>query len=105
MRWHDDIFVMERPFKFQSIPDTEETFPLSPTKLGFCSSDYCAFRKTGASQEVLVSMQETQETQAWSLGQEDPLEKGMAAHASILDWRIPWTEEPDGLQSIGSQKS
>ena len=36
-----------------------------------------------------------------SLGQEDPLEKGMAAHSSILAWRIPWTEEPGGLQSMG----
>ena len=37
-----------------------------------------------------------------SLGQEDPLEEGMAAHRSILAWRIPWTEEPGGLQSMGS---
>ena len=36
-------------------------------------------------------------------GQEDPLEKGMATHSSILAWRIPWTEEPGGLQSMGSQ--
>ena len=36
------------------------------------------------------------------LGQEDPLEKGMATHSSILAWRIPWTEEPGGLQSMGS---
>ena len=40
-----------------------------------------------------------------SLGQEHPLEKEMAAHSSILAWRIPWTEEPSGLQSVGSQKS
>ena len=39
-----------------------------------------------------------------SLGQEDPLEKGMATHSSILAWRSPWTEEPGGLQSIGSQR-
>ena len=39
-----------------------------------------------------------------SLGLEDPLEKGMATHSGILAWRIPWTEEPDGLQSIGSQR-
>jgi len=39
-----------------------------------------------------------------SLGQEDPLEKGMAVHSSILAWRIPWTEEPGGLQSIGLQR-
>ena len=38
-------------------------------------------------------------------GGEDPLEEGMDTHSSILDWRIPWTEEPSGLQSIGSQKS
>ena len=45
-----------------------------------------------------------QETQVQSLGQEDPLEKGMATHSSILAWRIPWTEEPGELQSIGSQR-
>ena len=39
-----------------------------------------------------------------SLGQEDPLEEGMATHSSILAWRIPWTEEPGGLQSMRSQK-
>ena len=43
------------------------------------------------------------ETQLPSLGWEDPLEKGMATHSSIFAWRISWTEEPDGLQSIGSQ--
>ena len=45
-----------------------------------------------------------QETQVQSLGQEDPLEKGMATHSSILVWRIPWTEDPGRLQSMGSQK-
>ena len=45
------------------------------------------------------------ETWVWSLGQEDPLEKGMATHSSILVWRIPWTEESDGLQSIAVTKS
>ena len=46
-----------------------------------------------------------QETWVSSLGEEDPLEKGMATHSSILAWRIPWTEEPGGLQSMGTQKS
>ena len=46
-----------------------------------------------------------QETWVRSLGQEDPLEKGMATHSSILAWRIPWTEEPGGLQSVGSKES
>ena len=44
-----------------------------------------------------------QETRVQSLGQEDPLEKEMATHSSILAWRIPWTEEPGGLWSMGSQ--
>ena len=44
-----------------------------------------------------------QETQVWSLGQEDPLEKETATHSSIHAWKIPWNEEPGGLQSMGSQ--
>ena len=46
-----------------------------------------------------------QEMKVQSLGREDPLEKEMATHSSILAWRISWTEEPGGLQSMGSQKS
>ena len=49
------------------------------------------------------AMQEPQETWVQFLDQEDPLEEGMATHSSILAWRIPWTEEPGGLQSIGYQ--
>ena len=45
-----------------------------------------------------------QETWVQSAGQEDPLEKGMATHSSILAWRIPWTEKPSRLQSMGSQR-
>ena len=45
-----------------------------------------------------------QETWVASLGWEDPLEKGMSTHSSILAWRIPWTEEPDGLQFMGLQR-
>ena len=50
-------------------------------------------------------MQETQEMQVQSLGGEDPLEEEMATHSSIFAWRIPWTEEIDGLQSMGSQRA
>ena len=53
---------------------------------------------------ICLPMQETQETWVSSMGQENPLEKGMATHFSILAWRIPWTEEPGGLQSMGSQR-
>ena len=45
-----------------------------------------------------------QETQVHSLDQEDPLEKEMATHSSVLDWRMQWTEDPDGLRSVGSQR-
>ena len=45
-----------------------------------------------------------QETRIQSLGQEDPLEKGMATHSSTVAWKIPWTAEPGGLQFMGSQK-
>ena len=53
---------------------------------------------------MVKSLPAMQETQVWSLGQEDPLEKGMATHSSILAWEIPWTEEPGRLQSMGSQR-
>ena len=46
-----------------------------------------------------------QEMWVQSLGQKDPLEKGMAMHTSILAWRIPWTEEPGGLQAMGHKES
>ena len=46
-----------------------------------------------------------QETRVLSLGWEDPLEEGMATHSSIVAWRIPWTEEPDGLPSTGLQRA
>ena len=53
----------------------------------------------------LPAIQKRQETQAQSLGREDPLKKEIATHSSILAWGIPWTEKPSGLQSMGSQKS
>ena len=52
----------------------------------------------------LLAMQKMQETQVQSLDREDPLEEGTATHSRILAWRIPWTEEPGGLQSMGSQR-
>ena len=53
----------------------------------------------------MPAKQETQEMQVLSLRWEDPLEEGMAIHSSILAWRIPWTEDPGGLQSTRSQRS
>ena len=54
--------------------------------------------------EVVKNLPAMQETQVWSLGWEDPQEEGMATHSSILAWRVPWTEEPGGLQSIQWQR-
>ena len=52
--------------------------------------------------QTVKNLPAIQETQVWSLGQEDPLEKGIATHSSILAWRVPWTEDPGG--STGSQR-
>ena len=68
--------------------------------LGSCFSRNLGFPRGSA----VKNLPAVQKTQVWSLGQEDPLEKGMATHSSILAWRIPWTEEPGGLQSLGSQR-
>ena len=54
--------------------------------------------------QMVKNLPAVQETQVRSLGQEDPLEKEMATHSSILAWRIPWTEEPGGLQSMRLQR-
>ena len=53
---------------------------------------------------MVKSLPAMQETRVRSLGREDPLEKGMANHSSVLAWRIPWTEEPGGLRCMGSQR-
>ena len=54
--------------------------------------------------QLVKNLPAKQETWVWSLDQEDPLEKGVATHSSILAWRIPLTEDPAGLQSMGSQR-
>ena len=53
---------------------------------------------------MVKNLPAVQETQAWSLDQENPLEKGIDTHSSVLAWRIPWTEDPGGQQSMGSQR-
>ena len=59
---------------------------------------------SGSVVKNLPAVQETQETQVWSLGREEPLEEKMATHSNILAWKIPWTEEPGRLQSMGSRE-
>ena len=54
--------------------------------------------------QMVKNLRAMQETQVQALGWEDPLEKGMAMHSNNLTWEIPWTEEPGGLQPLGSQR-
>ena len=77
--------------------------------MAFCRSrtwnfEFWAFLQLLFASLVVKSMPAKQETQVRTLGQEDPLEKEMMTHSSILAWEIPWTEEPGGLQSVGSQR-
>ena len=76
----------------------------------YMSTNPCVFRYTQCTQlaslvaQLLKNLSAVQETQVRFLGQEDPLEKEMATHSSILAWEISWTEEPCGLQLMGSQE-
>ena len=65
----------------------------------FCIVHACAFKVA----QTVKNLPAVWETQVRSLGQEDPLEKGLAIYSSMLAWETPWTEEPGGLQSMGSQ--
>ena len=66
---------------------------------------YCMYQgRSSLVAQTVKNLPAMQETRVRSLGWEDPLEKGVATHSSILAWRIPWTEEPGGLQSMGSQR-
>ena len=83
-------------------PGIEPTSLMSPALAG-------RFFTTSATWEALVAqtvknLPEMQKTWVQSLGREDPLEEVMTTHSSILAWRIPWTEEAGGLQSMGSQR-
>ena len=76
---------------------------------GICIQLITSLFKEGAFQvtqweRIYLSTQEIQEIWVWSLGREDPLEKEMATHSTILDWKIAWAEELDGLQSMGLQR-
>ena len=68
------------------------------------SCQILSFATSFFQERICLPVQETQEMQVWSLGWEDPLEKEIAIHSSILAWKIPWTEEPGGLQSLRSQR-
>ena len=68
------------------------------------TSPLLCFARTCLVAQMIKNLSAMQETQVRSLGQGDPLEKGMATQSSILVWKIPWTEESGGLQSMGTQR-
>ena len=92
------------------VPDLEFRVPgsaepgLSCTICQFLTNWFCLRRWTSLVVQTVKNLPATQETWVQSLGWEHPLEKGMATHFSILAWRIPWTEEPGRLQSMGLQR-
>ena len=80
-----------------------ETTP--KTALGQQSQDEQLIRgNSSLVAQTVTKLSAVQETRVRSLDLDDPLEEGVATHSSILTWRIPWTEEPGGLQSMGSQR-
>ena len=72
--------------------------------LQICCTAMCIYISGGSAVKNLPAMQEMQQMQVRSLGWEDHLDQEMATHSRILAWRIPWTEEPGGLQSMGTQR-
>ena len=91
-------------------PETEPRPPAlgapgkSPVSFSLCVDCLSLCHLASLVAQTVMNLPAMQETQVRSLDQEDPLEKGMAAHSSILAWEIPWTEEPSGLQSMGLQR-
>ena len=73
-------------------------------KLGYNCRIYYRASQVAQWWRIHLSMQGTQETPVWPLDQEDPLEKEISTHLIVLAWRIPWTEEPGGLQFMGSER-
>ena len=65
---------------------------------------FCSTMKSSQVSQMIKNLPSVLETHVWLLGQKDTLEKGMKTHSSMLAWRIPWTEEPGGLQSMGVAK-
>ena len=69
----------------------------------YSCSQSCVFKTRGVlPSDSIKNLPAVQEMRVPSLGQEDPLEEGVVTHTSVLAWKIPWTEEPGGLQSMGS---
>ena len=94
------VRLLEFYFSVQITAEPRRT--AASTRGGVCTPGSSSFGLSPTN--MFGAMQETQETEVRSLGQEDPLEEEMATHSAILAWRISWTEKPGGLQSRGSQR-
>ena len=92
-----ELFGKNTFFHFSLSPSTSDLYPSLPSLIYFVVVSSLVAQTV----EHLPAMWETQ---VRSLSQKDPLEKELATHSSILAWKIPWTEEPGGLQSMGSQR-
>ena len=75
-----------------------------PKAQQYCNCPVSRLKRASLIAQLVNYLPAMQDTRVWFLGQEDPLEKEMATHSGILAWRIPWTEEPGGLQSMGLQR-
>ena len=96
----------QREFKGEkiiSINDAEATGHPHVHKMNL-NKDVTTVGRTSLVAWMVKNLPAMPETRVWSLNWKDPLEAGMATHSSILAWRIPWTEEPGGAQSMGSQR-
>ena len=97
---HGLEFHQDRPFVHYSL--SRHTF--HKRKLLWIIIAFMGFPKWLSGNITCLPVQETQDPWVWSLGREDPLEEEMATCSSILAWKILWTEEPGGLQSVGLQR-
>ena len=96
----DQQFQRIHSRRFREVKQFADKVIPMKTEPGFGSPQTCLLLVA----QMVKNLSALQETQAQSLSLEDPLEKGMATHSSILAWRIPWTGEPGGLQSMGLQR-
>ena len=97
-QWWSCLQMVTKPATMSKIPSAE-----TPS-LGSFRFYKIKVIKTSLIAQLVRNLPAMQETWVWFLGQEDPLEKEMAIHSSILAWKIPWTQEPGRLQSMGSQE-
>ena len=93
------------PCRFGDLLSANSLYPYNKSLyVCMCYIYYSGFPGGTSGKESICQCRRHKEAQVWSLVWEDPLEEGIATHSSILAWRIPWTEEPGGLQSKGSQR-